>query len=142
MENNENIEQETVWEETREDNSVVKKYIVYVVKEFTSILDNLSLDERSAYINDCIQKKIDLESVKKQQEKKKELRNHLIITVLTFLILTPFMLLGVQKAIMLTFENYKYSEENFEKLYKQRFEKDKAYMRSVQYNKEHKNDKK
>ena len=36
----------------------------------------------------------------------------------------------------MTFENYKYSQENFEKLYKQRFEKDKAYMRSVQYNKE------
>ena len=34
-------------------------------------------------------------------------------------------------------ENYKYSQENFEKLYKQRFEKDNAYMRSIQYNKKH-----
>ena len=37
---------------------------------------------------------------------------------------------------MATFDNYKYSQENFEKLYKSRFEKDRAYMRSIQYNKE------
>ena len=50
--------------------------------------------------------------------------------------MSPIALLGVNKAIMATFENYKYSQENFEKLYKSRFEKDRAYMRSVQYNKE------
>ena len=55
---------------------------------------------------------------------------------LTICFITPFALLGVHKAIMMTFENYKYSQDNFEKLYKQRFEKDKAYIRSVQYNKE------
>ena len=48
----------------------------------------------------------------------------------------PIALLLVNKTIMATFENYKYSQENFEKLYKQRFEKDKAYMRSIEYNKE------
>ena len=40
----------------------------------------------------------------------------------------------MNKAIMVTFENYKYSQTNFEKLYKQRFENDRAYMRSLQYN--------
>ena len=42
---------------------------------------------------------------------------------------------------MATFDNYKYSQENFEKLYKERFSKDKAYMRSIQYNKEQKSKK-
>ena len=31
--------------------------------------------------------------------------------------MTPFALLGAHKAIMITFENYKYSQESFEKLY-------------------------
>ena len=56
--------------------------------------------------------------------------------ILTICLSAPFVLMGVHKAIMLTFENYKYSQENFEKLYRQRFQKDRAYMRSIQYNKE------
>ena len=49
-----------------EENAAVKKYIFYVSKDFTSIIDSLTTDERSAYINDAIQKKIDIE----EQEKK------------------------------------------------------------------------
>ena len=124
------------WEELNSDNDVVKKYIVYISKDFIPYIDSLSADERSAYINDAIQTKLDLEDIKKQKQKKTRLLIHLIITILTICFITPFALLGVHKAIMMTFENYKYSQDNFEKLYKQRFEKDKAYIRSVQYNKE------
>ena len=89
-----------------------------------------------AYINDAIQMKIDFEDEEKQKNKKRKIKIHLALVVLTFCIMFPIALLGVNKAIMVTFENYKYSQENFEKLYKQRFEKDRAYMRSLQYNKE------
>ena len=124
------------WEELSEDNSVVKKYIVYVSKDYVPYIDSLSIDERMAYINDAIQMKIDFEDEEKQKNKKRKIKIHLALVVLTFCIMFPIALLGVNKAIMVTFENYKYSQENFEKLYKQRFEKDRAYMRSLQYNKE------
>lgn len=127
-------EELSLWEELDENNSVVKKYIFYVSKDFVLYIDNLSTDERSAYINDAIQIKIDLENEKKHKEKKIKLITHFVIMILTFCLMAPIVLFGVHKAIMATFDNYKYSQENFEKLYKQRFAKDRAYMRSVEYN--------
>ena len=124
------------WEELNSDNDVVKKYIVYISKDFVPYIDSLTVDERCAYINDAIQTKLDLEDIKQQERKKRKLFIHLVITIITVCLMTPIALLGVHKAIMITFENYKYSQDNFEKLYKQRFEKDKAYIRSLQYNKE------
>lgn len=132
-----NKEDLTIWEELKEDNSVVKKYIVYISKDFIPLMDGLNTDERTAYINDAIQTKIDIEDVQKQKNKKIESVVHLILTIAIILALAPFALLFANKAIMATFENYKYSQDNFEKLYKQHFEKSKIYTRSVQYNKEH-----
>ena len=123
------------WEEFDSKNSVVKKYIVYIAKEFIPTMDSLTTDERSAYINDAIQKKIDFEDVRKQKNKKFRLVLHFIVMIVVFVAVMPFALLGVNKVIMMTFENYKYSQDNFEKLYKQHFEKDRAYMRSLEYNK-------
>lgn len=128
------------WEELNDENSVVKKYIVYVSKDFVPLMDGLTTDERSAYINDAIQRKIDTEEEISSIEKKKRILTHIIITVLTFLIFAPIALFIVHKSIMVTFENYKYSQDNFEKLYKQRFEKDRAYMRSIEYNRLHSKD--
>lgn len=125
----------SIWEEFDENNAVVKKYIFYVSKDFVPIIDELTLDERSAYINDAIQKKIDLENEQKQKELKIKLVIHFILMVLTICLSAPFVIFLAHKAIIATFDNYKYSQENFEKLYKQRFEKDRAYMRSIQYNK-------
>lgn len=119
-----------------EQDCAVKKYIFYVSRDFTPIIDNLSTDERSAYINDAIQKKIDLENLQHQKDLKRKITAHFILMILTFVIMAPILLLGAHKAIMVTFDNYKYSQDNFEKLYRSRFEKDRAYMRSVQYNKE------
>lgn len=127
-------EELSLWEELDENNSVVKKYIFYISKDFVPYIDNLSADKRSAYINDAIQIKIDLENEKKHKEKKIKLITHFVVMILTFCLMAPFVLFGVHKAIMATFDNYKYSQENFEKLYKQRFAKDRAYMRSVEYN--------
>lgn len=135
-ENQNETEDISKWEELNSNNDVVKKYIIYISKDFVPYIDSLTVDERSAYINDAIQTKLDLGDVKKQKQKKIRLFIHLIITIITICLMTPVALLGVHKAIMMTFENYKYSQESFEKLYKQRFEKDKAYIRSVQYNKE------
>lgn len=128
----------TIWEELKEDNSVVKKYIVYISKDFIPLMDNLNTDERTAYINDAIQTKIDLEDVNRQKSKKIQGIIHLVLIIVIITALTPYALLFANKAIMATFENYKYSQDNFEKLYKHHFEKSKIYSRSLQYNKEHK----
>lgn len=135
---NDEIKQDDLssWEEYDEENLVVKKYIFHISKDFIPFLDSLSPDKRSAYINDAIQTKMDLENIQKQKNKKRKIVVHFIIMILTICISMPAVLLGVHKAIMATFENYKYSQDNFEKLYKQRFAKDKAYLRSIQYNKE------
>ncbi|MBQ7286907.1 MAG: hypothetical protein IJW73_04010 [Candidatus Gastranaerophilales bacterium] len=124
------------WEELSKDNSVVKKYIFYVSKDLVPYVDNLTTDERNEFINAAIQLKIDSEDENKKKQLKNKVIFHFIIMILTICLSAPFVLMGVHKAIMLTFENYKYSQENFEKLYKQRFQKDRAYMRSIQYNKE------
>ena len=126
----------TPWQQEDEEDSAIKKYIFYVSKDFVPYIDDLSMDERSAYINDAIQTKIDLENEEIQKEKKKKALSHLTVMILTMCLCAPVVLFCVHKTIMATFENYKYSQENFEKLYKSRFAKDKAYMRSVQYNKQ------
>lgn len=126
------------WDNLKEENLAVKKYLFYISKDFTAILDNLTADERSAYINDAIQKKIDIEIEKKRKNSKKRIVIHCLIMIFTFILAAPVVLMFSHKAIMATFDNYKYSQENFEKLYKARFEKDKAYIRSVQYNREQK----
>lgn len=121
------------------DSSVLKKYIVYISKDFVPLIDELSTNELSAYINDAIQKKLDLEEEQRQKGNKKRIITHIIIAILTTLIMTPILLYGAHKSMIATFENYKYSQDNFEKLYKQKFQKDKVYMRSLKYNKIHSN---
>lgn len=137
--NEETVQEVSPWEKfDEEENSAVKKYIFYVSKDFVPYIDNLTTDERSAYINDAIQKKIDFELQEKNKNTKKRIILHFVVMVLTFILAMPFVLWFSHKAIMATFDNYKYSQENFEKLYKERFSKDRAYMRSIQYNKEQK----
>lgn len=122
------------WQEEDDEESAVKKYILYVSRDFVPYIDDLTTDERSAFINDCIQTKLDLENAEKQAQKKKEIAKHFGILILTICLSAPIVLFCVHKTIIATFDNYKYSQESFEKLYRQRFAKDKAYMRSVQYN--------
>lgn len=136
QQNNPIDETHSKWEEISKDNLVVKKYIVYISKDFIPLMDKMTTDERTAYINDAIQQKLDKEDAKKQLAKKQKLILHLVVAVFVAVLISPLALFTVHKAIMATFENYRYSQENFEKLYKQRFERDRAYVRSVQYNKE------
>lgn len=132
---NEEQETQSHWEETLEKDCIVKKYIVYIAKEYIPYIDKLNLDERSAYINDALEMKINFEDKKRQNENKRKLLLHLLVAIIAACATLPLAVVGAHKAIMATFDNYKYSQENFEKLYRQKFEKDRAYMRSVEYNK-------
>ena len=125
---------------SNEEDSAIKKYIVYISKDYVPYIDNLTTDERSAYINDAIQKKLDEEESKKHSNKKKRVLFNAIIMCLTFFIALPIAIFAINKSIMITFDNYKYSQESFEKLYKQKFTNSKIYQRSIQYNKLHPKD--
>jgi Fe2+ transport system protein B len=122
---------------SNEEDSAIKKYIVYISKNYVPYIDNLTTDERSAYINDAIQKKLDEEENKRHSNKKKRVLSNVIVMCLTFFIALPIAIFVINKSILATFENYKYSQENFEKLYKQKFTNSKIYQRSIQYNKLH-----
>ena len=122
---------------SNEEDSAIKKYIVYISKDYVPYIDNLTTDERSAYINDAIQKKLDEEENKRHSNKKKRVLFNVIVMCLTFFIALPIAIFVINKSILATFENYKYSQENFEKLYKQKFTNSKIYQRSIQYNKLH-----
>lgn len=124
----------TLEEEKAENSSPLKKYIFNVSRDFVDTIDSLTIDERTAYINDAIQMKIDLNNQTRQSNKFNEIVTQAVVVFLTVCIVTPIAIFIMNKAIMVTFENYKYSQTNFEKLYKQRFENDRAYMRSLQYN--------
>ena len=124
----------TLEEEKAENSSPLKKYIFNVSRDFVNTIDSLTIDERTAYINDAIQMKIDSNNQTRQSNKFNEIVTQAVIVFLTVCIVTPIAIFIMNKAIMVTFENYKYSQTNFEKLYKQRFENDRAYMRSLQYN--------
>ncbi len=124
----------TLEEEKAENSSPLKKYVFNVSRDFVDTIDSLTIDERTAYINDAIQMKIDSNNQTRQSNKFNEIVTQAIIVFLTVCIVTPIAIFIMNKAIMVTFENYKYSQTNFEKLYKQRFENDRAYMRSLQYN--------
>lgn len=124
----------TLEEEKAENSSPLKKYIFNVSRDFVDTIDSLTIDERTAYINDAIQMKIDLNNQTRQSNKFNEIITQAVVVFLTVCIVTPIAIFIMNKAIMVTFENYKYSQTNFEKLYKQRFENDRAYMRSLQYN--------
>ena len=124
----------TLEEEKAENSSPLKKYVFNVSRDFVDTIDSLTIDERTAYINDAIQMKIDSNNQTRQSNKFNEIITQAVIVFLTVCIVTPIAIFIMNKAIMVTFENYKYSQTNFEKLYKQRFENDRAYMRSLQYN--------
>lgn len=129
---------ELLKDDDEEDNdSVVKKYNVYISKDFVPYIDNLSTNELSAYINDAIQKKIDLEDAERSGERKQRILGHFIVAVMTAIILTPVLLYTAHRSITATLNNYKYSQDNFEKLYAEKFKKSSVYTRSLKYNKLH-----
>ncbi len=127
-------------DEENDEDYVVKKYNVYISKDFVPYIDNLSTNELSAYINDAIQKKIDIEESERTGERKQRILGHFIVAIITAIIFTPVLLYTAHKSITTTLNNYKYSQDNFEKLYADKLKKNSVYTRSLKYNKLHKVD--
>ena len=73
----------TLEEEKAENSSPLKKYIFNVSRDFVNTIDSLTIDERTAYINDAIQMKIDLNNQTRQSNKFNEIVTQAVIVFLT-----------------------------------------------------------
>lgn len=108
------------------EHDAVKKYVIYISKDFVPYIDNMDKDARSAYVNEAIQLKIDLEGKDKKWHLFKRVLRHVIVSVFTLVIAVPALFWLADKSITATVQNYGYVQKNFEKLYKDKIEREKA----------------
>lgn len=108
------------------ENDAVKKYVIYISKDFVPYVDNMNKDERSAYVNEAIQLKLDLEGKDRKWHLFKRVLRHIIVSVFTLVIAVPSLFWLADKSITATVQNYGYVQKNFEKLYKERVDREKA----------------
>jgi hypothetical protein len=129
-ENSQNLE---TWEELNSENDIVKKYIVYVDKENIQAIDELSVDERNAFINSAIKLKFENNDIEKVKSKRKRVIAHMVVMIATAILFMPFAIYLAHMSIVATFKNYKYSQDNFEKLYRESFSKSPTYQKAQKY---------
>ena len=137
-ENSKNLEP---WEELDSQNDIVKKYIVYINKENIGAIDELSVDERNSFINSAIKLKFENDDIRTASVKKKRILLHSTIMICTIIIFMPIVVYLAHLSIVATFKNYKYSQDNFEKLYRESFSKSPTYIKAQKYIQAEKNNK-
>ena len=109
----------------------VKKYVIYISKDFVPYIDTLDKDARSAYVNEALQLKVELEGKDRKWHLFKRILRHIIVSVFTLIIAIPALFWLADKSITATVQNYGYVQKNFEKLYKDKIEREKA-VREIQ----------
>ena len=83
-------------------------------------------DARSAFVNESIQLKLQMEGKDRKWHAFVRVLRHIIVSVFTLLIAVPALFWLADKSITATVQNYQYVQQNFEKLYKDKAERDKA----------------
>jgi len=97
-----------------------KKYVVYITPDNIDYVDSLSIDERTELINKIIFEKQENNKKSKILKARQNYFKHLLIVCLTVIISFPVLFYAVNKSLQLTINNYQQSQENFQKLYKER----------------------
>ena len=97
-----------------------KKYVVYITPDNVEYVDNLSIDERTELINSIISDKQVTNKKSKRLKEQQTYYKHLIIACLTVIISFPLLFYAVNKSLQLTINNYQQSQQNFQKLYKEK----------------------
>lgn len=97
-----------------------KKYVVYISPNNVDFVDNLSLDERTEFINKIIEEKQSSDAKMQKLQKQKTYYKHLMIVCLTVIISFPLLFFAVNKSLQITITNYQQSQQNFQKLYKEK----------------------
>lgn len=112
-----------------DEDCALKKYIFAISRDYTDAIDVLGLDARSAFVNDAISLKLEKDKEDEKKEAAIDIIRHITLVILTVIIGVPVMFILVNKSIDLTMGSYKYVQVNFEKLYKEKVQKD-AIMQS------------
>ncbi|MBR1908175.1 hypothetical protein IJ818_04480 [bacterium] len=97
-----------------------KKYVVYITPNNVDYVDSLSIDERTELINNIIFEKQENNKKSKLLKVRQNYFKHLIVVCLTVIISFPVLFYAVNKSLQATINNYQQSQENFQKLYKER----------------------
>lgn len=120
--------QESEWHDPfgTNENDAVKKYVIYIAKDFVPFVDDMDKDARSAFVNESIQLKLQMEGKDRKWHAFVRVLRHIIVSVFTLLIAVPALFWLADKSITATVQNYQYVQQNFEKLYKDKAERDKA----------------
>lgn len=120
--------QESEWHDPfgTNENDAVKKYVIYIAKDFVPYVDHMDKDARSAFVNESIQLKLQMEGKDRKWHAFVRVLRHIIVSVFTLLIAVPALFWLADKSITATVQNYQYVQQNFEKLYKDKAERDKA----------------
>lgn len=120
--------QESEWHDPfgTNDNDAVKKYVIYIAKDFVPFVDDMDKDARSAFVNESIQLKLQMEGKDRKWHAFARVLRHIIVSVFTLLVAVPALFWLADKSITATVQNYQYVQQNFEKLYKDKAERDKA----------------
>ena len=95
-----------------------KKFVIQINNDNIEYFESFSPSERISLIN----KFLSLEQIKSRSDyRKKRIKEyiiHLSIVILTVFIFLPLFYFSINKLVLLTLENYKQTQLNFEKLYK------------------------
>lgn len=100
--------------------SECKKYVVYITPNNVDYVDNLSIDERTELINDVIRDKHASDIKSKRLLERQRYVKHLIVVCITVIIGFPVLFFAVNKSLQICITNYQQSQENFQKLYREK----------------------
>ena len=121
-------ESESEWHDPfgTNENDAVKKYVIYIAKDFVPLFNDMDKDARSAFVNESIQTKLQLEGKDRKWLAFTRILRHIIVSVFTLLVAVPALFWLADKSITATVQNYEYVQKNFEKLYKEKADRDRA----------------
>ncbi len=97
-----------------------KKYVVYITPDNVDYVDNLSIDQRTELINNIITEKQKTSKKSQVLKSRQDYLKHLLLVCATVIISFPLLFYAVNKSLQLTITNYQQSQQNFQKLYKER----------------------
>ena len=97
-----------------------KKYVVYITPNNVDYVDNLSIDERTELINNVISDKHSSDIKSKRLLERQRYVKHLIVVCITVIIAFPILFFAVNKSLQICISNYQQSQENFQKLYREK----------------------
>ncbi len=98
-------------------NQNYKKFVIQIDNDNIDYFESFSPSERTKLIN----KFLSLEQIKSRSDyRKKRIKEyiiHLTIVIVSIFVFLPFFYYTINKLVLLTLENYKQTQINFEKLY-------------------------